>query len=588
MSTTGADSGAVLDAVLDLVAVVDARMVVTWVNPAVDTLLRRPASDLLGRSALEAVHEPDRIDAADRLQALFSGSSTVPVSLRLVRGDGSLVWVEVFGGPLGEGPQRQVVLTVRDVGWRRRAELAALRDIGRLDLLVDLARHLLGARPGRVGEIVVSALADLGRTIDADLVTVHEVDPSADQLVARSRWVGPRASHRGGRVATGETVAVGTVPTWVGAVGEGHAPVVLADGHAALEEIGSVEAVVPAVAASVGLRVDDRLVGMLTVAWSTARDVDADLRSWLGRAASVLGVALERDHDRVRLAEREAFFRDLFEDNSAVMYLIDPATLVIEAANAAAAQFYGYPRAELAGMPLHALTTLDADALRRRVDAIRETGQVIIDERQRLASGELRDVEIRSTRVRVANRALDLAIVTDVTERLRAEAELHRLADTDDLTGALSRRRFLALASEEIVRSARHRRDLSLLMLDLDHFKRVNDTHGHATGDRVLRAFAVACGEVLRTTDRFARLGGEEFAVLLPETDAEGAVQLAERLRGATAELRVETAGPPVQLTVSVGVACWKPDDTLDGLLRRADQRLYRAKAAGRDRVVAD
>lgn len=582
-----ADPHAVLDALLDLVVVVDGRMTVTWANGAVATLLRRPASDLVGRSALDVVHEPDRIDASDRLLQLFSGDSRLPVSLRLVRGDGSLVWVEVFGGPLGD-PDRSVVLAARDVGWRRRAELAALRDVGRLDLLVELARRLLGARPGRLADVLDDALEDLARNAGADLASVHELDGDGADLVPRSRWLAPTVGHRTGWIALGEPVGAGSVRRWLTAATEGSGPVVLADGHPALVEIGRVEAVAPATAVTAGLRVGERVLGLLTVGWLSPVDVDADLTAWLARGAGLLGVALDRDHDRVRLAEREAFFRDLFEDNSAVMYLVDPATLVLESANDAAARFYGWSRAELAGMELHRLTIHDADTLRQRIAVHREAGTTIIDERQVLKSGEERDVEIRTTRVRVGDRALDLVIVTDVTERLRAEAELQRLVDTDDLTGALTRRRFLALAAEEIVRSVRYGRPLSLLMLDLDHFKTVNDTHGHATGDRVLREVTAACVGSLRGNDRFARLGGEEFAALLPETAADGAIRLAERLRAAVAATAVATATEPVRLTVSVGVAERGPDDGLDDLLRRADRRLYLAKQAGRDRVVAD
>jgi diguanylate cyclase (GGDEF)-like protein/PAS domain S-box-containing protein len=562
-------------------------MTITWANAAAATLLRRPVTDLVGRSALDVVHEPDRIDATDRLLQLFSGERRVPVSLRVVRGDGSLVWVEVFGGPLGDPSERAVVLSARDVGWRRRAELDALRDIGRLDLLVELGRRLLGARPGRVVDVLDDALADLGRNIGADLAAVHELDEDGSRLVPRSRWVAPALGGRSGRIALHEPVEVAAARRWVGAATRGAGVAVLGDDDPALAEIGGIEAVAPATAATAALREGERVLGLLTVGWVHDRPVDGDLVDWLGRAAGLLGVAFERDRDRVRLAEREALFRDLFEDNSAVMYLVDPATLVIESANDAAAEFYGYPRAQLAGMELHRLTVHDAETLQERIAVHRDAGSTVIDERQRLASGEVRDVEIRATRVRVGDRALDLAIVTDVTERLRAEAELQRLADTDDLTGALTRRRFLSIAAAEIVRSARHHRPLSLLMLDLDHFKAVNDTHGHAVGDRVLREASRACRAALRTNDRFARLGGEEFAVLLPETGPDGAVRLAERLRAAVAAVEVPTATEPVRLTVSVGVAGWEADDGLDELLRRADRRLYRAKQAGRDRVVA-
>src|SRR5690606_23195792 len=150
--------------------------------------------------------------------------------------------------------------------------------------------------------------------------------------------------------------------------------------------------------------------------------------------------------------ESEAMFRDLFENSSAIMYLVEPETLVLAEANEAAARFYGYTRQEMAGLALHKLTVHDHDELVKRVEAVRAGGTTVIDERQVLKSGEERLVEIHSTPMRLGNRILDLAIVQDVTEQRRALERLEVLASTDDLTGALNRRRFLTLVAEEIER----------------------------------------------------------------------------------------------------------------------------------------
>jgi diguanylate cyclase (GGDEF)-like protein len=123
--------------------------------------------------------------------------------------------------------------------------------------------------------------------------------------------------------------------------------------------------------------------------------------------------------------------------------------------------------------------------------------------------------------------------------------------------------------------------------LDADHFKKVNDEHGHATGDRVLVAIARATESVMRSNDVLARVGGEEFDVLLPDTDVQGAAQLAERIRSAIAAVVVTSdRGERVSPRVSVGVAAHREGDDLESMLRRADDALYRAKQAGRDRTV--
>ena len=159
-------------------------------------------------------------------------------------------------------------------------------------------------------------------------------------------------------------------------------------------------------------------------------------------------------------------------------------------------------------------------------------------------------------------------------------------AEHDHLTGAWSRRAFFTFAEHEHARALRIGKSLSLLVFDADHFKRINDTHGHATGDRVLREIVTHAQEVIRKIDYCARLGGEEFAVLLPDVDHQAAMEVAARLRAAL-DRSLATAVPPVAYTVSIGAATLAPGETLAGLMARADAALYAAKADGRNRVVS-
>jgi len=161
-------------------------------------------------------------------------------------------------------------------------------------------------------------------------------------------------------------------------------------------------------------------------------------------------------------------------------------------------------------------------------------------------------------------------------------------ADHDHLTGAWSRRAFFNFAEHEHARAARIGSSLSLLVFDADHFKRVNDTHGHATGDRVLRDIVIHAQEVIRKIDYCARLGGEEFAVLLPDANHQTAMDVAARLRTALdRSLHLAPSTLPVGYTVSIGVATLAPGETLAELMARADAALYVAKADGRNRVVS-
>ena len=167
---------------------------------------------------------------------------------------------------------------------------------------------------------------------------------------------------------------------------------------------------------------------------------------------------------------------------------------------------------------------------------------------------------------------------------------LEDLASVDTLTGTLSRAAFLEQASATIASRSRAQRPVSVLMLDLDHFKRINDTHGHAVGDRALRAFGQAMRGALRASDLVGRMGGEEFAVVLPDEDQKGALALADRLRRDVEALRIPLPnGAFLEVTVSIGVATQPPAARLPlaRLLIAADEALYRAKADGRNRVVA-
>jgi diguanylate cyclase (GGDEF)-like protein len=179
-------------------------------------------------------------------------------------------------------------------------------------------------------------------------------------------------------------------------------------------------------------------------------------------------------------------------------------------------------------------------------------------------------------------------IIRDVTETVTDVQRLTRMAMHDALTGAWNRRWFDHWLTEEVGRAGRYSRELTLLMFDLDHFKRVNDTHGHQAGDEVLAAVSACCTNIIRTTDTLARYGGEEFCVMLPETGREAALILAERLRAGVEKLEIMTANLSLRVTISLGVACFSPGMGDQALLHAADQALYQAKEGGRNRVVGD
>lgn len=170
-----------------------------------------------------------------------------------------------------------------------------------------------------------------------------------------------------------------------------------------------------------------------------------------------------------------------------------------------------------------------------------------------------------------------------------ALAEVSRLANEDELTGLRNRRAWMVEARSQLQLARRLGSTLSMLMLDVDHFKKINDTHGHPAGDAVLRGLGRLLARTLRRTDVAGRLGGEEFAVLLPGSDVYGAARVAENLRQLVADEPLRDGERSLQVTVSIGVAniaVVQPDDDLDALMRAADQALYTAKQTGRNRVT--
>ena len=178
---------------------------------------------------------------------------------------------------------------------------------------------------------------------------------------------------------------------------------------------------------------------------------------------------------------------------------------------------------------------------------------------------------------------------TDITERKHLELLLEKQAHIDHLTGLDNRRYFLEKAEKELKRAKRHNTPLTMLMLDIDHFKRINDTYGHKAGDQVLKRLAAIFTTTLREIDIIGRIGGEEFAVLLPETGPGEAQEVAERLRTRIMEAAVSIEhGLPIRFTISIGaVTQHYPETNIDVLLSDADQALYEAKRQGRNRVIS-
>jgi diguanylate cyclase (GGDEF)-like protein len=184
-----------------------------------------------------------------------------------------------------------------------------------------------------------------------------------------------------------------------------------------------------------------------------------------------------------------------------------------------------------------------------------------------------------------ADQACVLLSFSDISAQIERETIFRQLAHTDALTGVYNRRYFFDLAEKVINQSVLQNQTFSMLMLDIDYFKDINDKFGHASGDQAIQQVAHICSKILREDDILGRLGGEEFALLLMNADLEAASAVAERLRQRVADTKVPVQTDYIRMTISIGVAETLAGESVHGVLKRADKALYTAKAKGRNRV---
>lgn len=290
------------------------------------------------------------------------------------------------------------------------------------------------------------------------------------------------------------------------------------------------------------------------------------------------------------LRESEERFSSAFEYAANGMALVGMDGRMLKV-NQALCAILEYSREELAAMSQREFTLPEDHAL----------GQT---QRQRLLHGEIHAYQVEKRFLTKSGGPiwvlLSVSLVRDghgtplyfiaqienITQRKQLERELHLLATMDHLTGISNRREFLSRAEHELRRCRRQEKKLAFLMVDIDNFKVVNDTWGHGAGDEVLRAMVETSRSILRSTDLFGRLGGEEFGIVLTDVGPEEALVVAERVRVASGGRVVRTGRAAIRFSLSIGLAFFSDGlATVEELMRRADAALYEAKSAGRDRV---
>lgn len=349
-----------------------------------------------------------------------------------------------------------------------------------------------------------------------------------------------------------------------------------------------------------------KVIALLVVYSTEANAFDVEEVTLLEKLSANLGQAAEsiEDHKHKEVLEQqlrrsEETFRTLFETvNQGVVF--QDTTGAILSANPAAERILGLTLAQLQGRTsmdprwgtIHPDGSPFPGDTHPAMRAI-ATGQPVVGVVMGILNPQKPDtVWIQTNATPVHNKATGnleyvYAIFDDISETVRLQKELLAQANRDFLTEVANRRHFFTLGQHELARAARYASSTALLMLDIDHFKTVNDTHGHAAGDAVLKAVAQLCKKALREIDILGRIGGEEFAILLPQTPGPMAHDVAERIRAAVQEASIPVGpnGESIRVTVSIGVSAQMAEATLDEMLHRADTALYQAKHSGRNKV---
>jgi diguanylate cyclase (GGDEF)-like protein/PAS domain S-box-containing protein len=311
------------------------------------------------------------------------------------------------------------------------------------------------------------------------------------------------------------------------------------------------------------------------------------------RIMAVLSDISEQVSQERRLKQAESWFSAILSGVNDFALLSLDATGRVNAWNASGRRQTGYEPRDVLGRTMNVFYFPDEAVQGRalqQVDLARRDGWHIDEGWRRRKDGSRYWCQsLVSALEEMTGEVTGFSVVLrDVTERKANGEEIRRLLTTDQLTGVANRARFFELAQAEISRWKRFGQPLSALMIDVDHFKAVNDAHGHAAGDAVLKAVAQCFLSSLRSIDVLGRMGGEEFALLLPSIDLEGAQLVAERLRRSALNLRPTFEGAEIPVTVSIGCAATEEGmASIDDLLKAADEALYQAKRNGRNQVAA-
>jgi len=334
---------------------------------------------------------------------------------------------------------------------------------------------------------------------------------------------------------------------------------------------------------------EDLFSSTLADASRRANDVSRDITYAIAVLFVVLGAALSWPiitrikATEIALSESEKLYRGIFEHVDDIIYTVE-SDGTFSSISPSAERLLGWKPQDWIGRSFQLIVHPEDLPQMQELFIKAQDGESIPIFQVRILTkaGGYLDSEVVANPIHRGGSFVILGVVRDITERKRQEKEIRLLATTDSLTGIMNRREFTSSLENELARAKRYRTTLSLVMYDLDHFKQVNDTYGHDVGDHVLRTVADLVKNSIRAIDIDARWGGEEFMILMPQSDILAATNAAEKLRAVISAHHFDKVD---FVSASFGVAEFATDDDIDSLLKRVDDALYKAKGKGRNCV---
>ncbi len=563
------------------------------VNSAALSLMRANHPDqLLGRTVMDFIHPDYRTIVSKRIESVLTSKQTAPlIEEKFIRLDGSTIDVEVTTAPLEYHGQSALQSIVRDITERKRAE--AVLQL-RLKLLEFATEHSLE-------DLMQRALDEIGNVTDSPIGFYHfvDIDQKTLSLLAWStRTVQEFCKTEG----SGTHYDLDLAGVWVDCIYKQEAVIHndyetrphrkgLPPGRAEVIR----ELIVPTI-------IDGQVVSILGIG-NKSSDYDENDLALVSYVADVIWGIIERKRTEAQLrvyqGQLEAQNLELRKlslaiEQSGNTVVITDAQGSIQYANPSFEQSSGYLLRDVKGANPRILKSghQDQDFYQDLWSTI-SNGRIWRGEfHNRRKDGTLywESATIAPVQDDAGQITNYIAIKADVTERKQMEDNLERLATTDSLTGALNRRQLTSLADREFERAQRYGHPTSIIMLDIDNFKKINDRYGHSTGDRAIQHTARILLENLRSIDYLGRYGGDEFVIILPETNLLAARQIAERIRLKVEKHSIQSGDQVLQCSISLGLACITsasnvPSLNFDSAVQLADKALYAAKEAGRNCV---